>query len=226
MPYIANPFLSPSPSIEAMGSGGSLKSMALRGVTIYFALFAIIVWCFTVVPSAWLERVTAGATSSVLRALGLSSSWGIRGEGSYLTLLGEAQPVTVQIIRECTAINVFSVMAGLILPLRDGSLLRKAIGIAFSGLLLFLLNVSRIALTVFLTGFDVPPFSWFLNNPTIEVYHYPVSFAYGVIGVALLVVMVDKWILPELGETLMGAFVLFYRLLDHARRIILDRKLG
>lgn len=200
--------------------------MALRGVTIYFALFAIIVWCFTVVPSAWLERVTAGATSSVLRALGLSSSWGIRGEGSYLTLLGEAQPVTVQIIRECTAINVFSVMAGLILPLRDGSLLRKAIGIAFSGLLLFLLNVSRIALTVFLTGFDVPPFSWFLNNPTIEVYHYPVSFAYGVIGVALLVVMVDKWILPELGETLMGAFDLFYRLLDHARRIILDRKLG
>lgn len=191
----------------------------------YFTLFAVIVWCFTMVPSAWLERTTAEASSYVLRALGLLSSWGVRGDGSYLTLWGEARPVTVQIIRECTAINVFSIMAGLILPLRNGSLPRKAIGIAFSGLLLFLLNVSRITLTVFLTGFDVPPFSWFLTDPTIEVYHYPVSFAYGVIGVALLVVMVDKWILPELGETLMGAFGLFYKLADHARRIILDRKL-
>ena len=191
----------------------------------YFTLFAVIVWCFTMVPSAWLERTTAEASSYVLRALGLLSSWGVRGDGSYLTLWGEARPVTVQIIRECTAINVFSIMAGLILPLRNGSLPRKAIGIAFSGLLLFLLNVSRITLTVFLTGFDVPPFSWFLTDPTIEVYHYPVSFAYGVIGVALLVVMVDKWILTELGETLMGAFGLFYKLADHARRIILDRKL-
>lgn len=177
------------------------------------------------VPSVWLERATAEASSRVLRALGLSSGWEVQGEGSYLTLWGEARPVTVQIIRECTAINVFSVMAGLILPLRDGSLPRKTIGIAFSGLLLLLLNVSRIALTVFLTGFDVSPFSWFLTNPTIEVYHYPVSFTYGVIGVALLVLMVDKWILPELGETFLGAFGLFYRLADHTRRIILDRKL-
>ncbi|MDH5792275.1 MAG: exosortase/archaeosortase family protein [Candidatus Bathyarchaeota archaeon] len=199
--------------------------MTRQGVTLYFTLFAVIVWCFTMVPSAWLEKTTAEASSYVLRALGLLSSWGVRGDGSYLTLWGEARPVTVQIIRECTAINVFSVMAGLILPLRNGSLPRKAIGIAFSGLLLFLLNVSRITLTVFLTGFDVPPFSWFLTDPTIEVYHYPVSFAYGVIGVALLVVMVDKWILPELGETLMGTFGLFYRSADYARRIIFKRKL-
>lgn len=181
----------------------------------YFTLFAVIVWCFTMVPSAWLERTTAVASSGVLRALGLSSGWGIQGEGSYLTLWGEARPVTVQIIRECTAINVFSIMVGLILPLKKGSWLRKAIGIVFSRLLLFILNISRIVLTVFLTVFDVLPFSWFLTNPTIEVYHYPVSFAYGVIGVALLVVIVNKWMLPELGETLMGVFWLFYRLRDY-----------
>jgi exosortase/archaeosortase family protein len=208
-----------------MRSGDNLKPMALRDVALYFALFAVIVWCFTMVPIAWLERATAETSSGVLRALGFSSGWEVLGDGSYLTLWGEARPVTVQIIRECTAINIFSVMAGLILPLRGGSLLRKGIGIAFSGLLLFLLNVSRIALTVFLTGFDVPPLSWFLTDPTIEVYHYPVSFAYGVIGVALLVVMVDKWILPELGETLMGAFGFFYRSANYARRIILNRKL-
>ncbi len=199
--------------------------MDLRDIALYFALFAIVVWSFTMVPSAWLEKATAEASSGVLRALGLSSSWGVRGDGSYLILWGKARPVTVQIIRECTAINVFSVMAGLILPLKDGSLTRKAIGITFSGLLLFLLNVSRIALTVFLTGFDVPPFSWFLTDPAIEVYHYPVSFAYGVIGVALLIVIVDKWILPELGETLVGTIGLFSRLADQTRRIILDRKL-
>ena len=173
-------------------------------VLTYAALVVLVVWAFTFVPSGWLEKITAEASSNILRALGYSSSCNVVMGESLLNLYGGARPVTVTIIRECTAVNVFSVMVGLILPLKGGSWGRKLLGVVFSALVLFLLNVSRITLTVFLTGVDVPPFSWFFTSPTIEVYHYPISFMYGVIGVALLVLMVNSWILPELGDTLLG----------------------
>jgi exosortase/archaeosortase family protein len=189
---------------------------ALDALT-YVALFILIAWGFTYVPSGWLERITAEVVSGTFGALGFSSSWGVEMGEAQLVLSGGARPVTVTIIRECTAINVFAVMVGLILPLKTGSWGRKLLGVVFSGLVLFLLNVSRIALTVFLTGFDVPPFSWFFTNPTIEVYHYPISFMYGVIGVALLVLMVNRWILSELGDTLLGVF-------ESVRSLLLSRK--
>jgi hypothetical protein len=66
------------------------------------------------------------------------------------------------------------------------------------------MNVSRIFLTVYLTAFDVPPFTWYFTNPTVETYHYPISFIYGVIGVAILIVSISKWFLPELADTLIA----------------------
>lgn len=196
-----------------MKSGSSPEPIAFLDFVIYASIFIAVFWGFTLVPSGWLERITAEASSNVLGAMGFSSGWGIEGEGSYLTLFGGTGSVKVTIIRECTAINVFSIMVALILPLRGGLWVRKIIGVAFSGLILFALNVSRIILTVLLTGFSVPPFSWFLSNPNIMVYHYPISFIYGVIGVAALILMVNKWILPELGNTLTGIFELLYSLL-------------
>ncbi|MCK5670333.1 hypothetical protein KAI10_03040, partial [Candidatus Bathyarchaeota archaeon] len=51
---------------------------------------------------------------------------------------------------------------------------------------------------------DVPPFSWFFTNPTVETYHYPVSFAYGVIGIAVVVYLINEYIMPELGDFLIA----------------------
>ena len=147
--------------------------------------------------------MTAAACSSVLSLLGFLSEWGLSGGDAFLTLIGEGGPVTVTIIRECTAINVFGVVSSLVIPLNNGRIQRKAYSLVFSGVFLFALNVSRIMLTVLLTGFTVPPFSWFFTNPTVETYHYPISFAYGVVGVALLVLMINEWILPELGDALL-----------------------
>ena len=66
------------------------------------------------------------------------------------------------------------------------------------------MNISRIFLTVYLTAFDVFPFTWLFTNPTVETYHYPISFIYGVIGVAILIVSISKWFLPELADTLIA----------------------
>jgi exosortase/archaeosortase family protein len=178
--------------------------LTLVEVGVYAALFLVIVWGFTLVPSGWLENMTARISSETFGALGFSSSWGVAEGGSYLSLQGERQLVSVIIIRECTAINVFSIVVGLVMPLRRGSWIRKALSIIFSSALLFFLNVSRIVLTLLLTGFSFPPFSWFFSNPTVEVYHYPISFFYGVLGVALLVVLLSRWFVPELEDTLIG----------------------
>ena len=131
-------------------------------------------------------------------------TWLVVNGFSRLTMQGEQDLITVTIIKECTAINVFGVVAGLIIPLRYSSSWNKIKAITLSGALLFMMNISRIMLTVYLTGYSVPPFSWYFQNPTVETYHYPISFAYGVIGVALLILIVNKWVLPELGDTLLG----------------------
>lgn len=177
--------------------------MSPREVALYVIGYAAIAWGFTFVPSGWLERLTAVACSSALSSLGFLSEWGTSGGDAFLTLIGEAGPVTVTIIRECTALNVFGVVSSLVIPLRRGDIPRKIYSLVFSGVFLFILNVSRIMLTVLLTGFNVPPFSWFFTNPTVETYHYPISFLYGVVGVALLVLMINQWFLPELGDALL-----------------------
>jgi len=201
---VSEDFYPATPTQEIMQAEYTVDQFTPRDALVYFVFFMLIVGGFTLVPSGWLEKITASTSSDTLRAFGISANCAVQGEEAFLTLFGGDRPVMVTIIRECTAINVFSVMAGLIIPLRRASWARKTLGVIFSGVVLFLMNVSRITLTVFLTGFDVPPFSWYFTSPTIEVYHYPISFMYGVIGVALLVLMVNRWILPELGYTLLG----------------------
>ena len=183
--------------------GDGSNPMSARDIAVYVVGYAAISLGFAYVPSGWLEQLTAVSCSRALSFLGFLSEWGVSGGAAFLTLVGEAGPVTVTIIRECTAINVFGVVSSLVIPLRKGGIRRKAYSLVFSWVFLFALNVSRIMLTVLLTGFNVPPFSWFLTNPTVETYHYPISFLYGVFGVALLVLMINQWFLPELGDALL-----------------------
>jgi exosortase/archaeosortase family protein len=171
--------------------------------TLYYALlFITIAWGFELVPSAWLEIITAKTTSIFLRSLGFSSSYGFENGFAYLSLVGGVRDVFVTIIRGCTAIHVWGILAALILPLRRGGWKRKVSGLVFGVALLFVMNISRVFLTVYLTAYDVPPFIWFFSNPTVETYHMPLSFIYGVIGVAIIIVSISKWFLPELADTL------------------------
>ena len=176
----------------------------VRATLFYALLFVTIAWGFELVPSAWLERLTAEIMTGLFTALGLSSSHGVENGLAYLSLVEGVRDVYVTIIRECTAIHVWGILAALILPLSKGSWRRKIAGLVFGGALVFIMNVSRIFLTVYLTAYDVPPFTWYFTNPTVETYHYPISFIYGVIGVAILIVTISKWFLPELADTLIA----------------------
>jgi len=95
-----------------------------------------------------------------------------------------------------------AIFSGLVLPLRKGRAERKLVAIMMASGILFLLNITRVCLTIALLFFDVFPFSIIFKNPSVETYHYPLSYLYGVFGVFLLVVSVDRIALPELGDTL------------------------
>ena len=173
-----------------------------RYLLFYFACLVVFYEFFMIVPSTWIELLTAQISAWALNTLGLSSEYGLRGVWVWLTLTGGARDVEVFIIRECTAFHVWGILMGLILPIRGVEWSRKLKSVAFGGGLVFLMNITRIMVTVFLTGYDVPPFSWFFTNPTVETYHYPVSFAYGVIGIAIVISLINSYIMPELGDFL------------------------
>ncbi|MCX6649413.1 MAG: hypothetical protein NTV61_08525 [Candidatus Bathyarchaeota archaeon] len=174
-----------------------------RYLVTYIAVFAVVVWIFNVVPSEGVEALTAQTSAWALNLFGHAATWEQSAGYTTLALVGQNN-VAVSIIRECTALNVLGVMAGLILPLRT-SWVRRAKGVAIAGMLLFILNIPRIALTIYLTAYDTWPFT-FIANRSLDTYHYPISFAFGVIGVAVTVLAVNRWATPQLSETLLSIF--------------------
>jgi len=173
-----------------------------RYIVYYFSALLFFYELFMIIPSTWIELLTAQLSSGLLNQIGLNSEYGINNVWVWMTLTGGARDVKVYIIRECTAFHVWGILLGLIVPLQGPEWGRKLKAVAFGGVLVFLMNLTRIMVTVYLTGYDVPPFSWFFTNPTVDTYHYPVSFAYGVIGIAIVITLINAYILPELGDFL------------------------
>lgn len=180
------------------------KLLTPKTMAYYLLSFLLITVVFQQVPSGWLEVQTAMVSSTALRSLGFNSGWSVIKSEAFLTLYGGARNVSVSIVRECTGIHVFAIFVGLVLPICGGLWLRKGVSLVVAGIILFIMNISRVMVTILLTGFNVPPFAWIFTNPTVETYHYPLSLAYGLVGVALLVVVISRWMLPELGYALIS----------------------
>jgi exosortase/archaeosortase family protein len=179
----------------------TVKSLTPQYVVTYLLAFVLITWLFNFIPSSRIEAFTAQTSAWALALMGQTTFWEQIGGYTTLTIVGQ-HIVTVSIIRECTALNVLGVMAGLILPLR-ASWLRRLKGVGLAGLMLFALNIPRIVLTVYLTAFETWPFT-LIAVRSLETYHYPLSFAFGVIGMAVTVLAVSRWTTPELSETLLN----------------------
>jgi exosortase/archaeosortase family protein len=178
-----------------------VRSLTIKYIVTYIVAFASITWLFNLFPSNSIEALTAQTAVWTLSLMGHTAFWEQLGQSTTLTIIGQSI-VTVSIIRECTALNVLGVMTGLILPLR-ASWSRRFTGIGLAGLMLFALNIPRIALTVYLTAYETWPFT-LIAERSLETYHYPISFAFGVIGMAITVLAVSRWTTPELSETLLS----------------------
>ncbi len=177
---------------------------AVRDLVLYLVVVIAFYEVFTVVPSRWAEILTAKSTSSVMNSLGMEVYYGMEGNRVSMSLVSGIRPVNVYIIRECSAIHVIGVILGLVAPLKGVELSRKTLGVAIGVFSIYVMNIIRVALTLVLTGYDVPPFSWFFSSPTVETYHYPISFIFGVLGITITIMIMDKYTLPELGDFLIS----------------------
>jgi exosortase/archaeosortase family protein len=180
-----------------------VEAYSIRYVVFYVILFSALFFIFQLIPSGWFEFFTAQASSKILNLLGLESRYGVDNGHVFLTLEGGVRDVNVLIIRECTAIHVWGILIAMVIPLR-ADIIPKIKSIIFGVVLVLVMNFSRILLTLYLSGYDVPPFSFFFQNPSVETFHYPISFIYGVIGIIILIISIDRLFLPELGGFLIA----------------------
>ena len=168
----------------------------------YAALFGLFYLVFQIVPSRWAEILTAWSSTLLLNLLGSNSLYGVNDIGVYMTLDGGARSVLVYIIRECSAIHVLGVIFGLVVPLKAVNASRKLVACILGASAVYVMNIIRISITLFLSANDVPPLSWFISNPTVETYHYPISFIFGVLGIIITILLMDRFSVPELGNFL------------------------
>jgi exosortase/archaeosortase family protein len=180
-----------------------VEAYSIRYVLFYVILFSALFFTFQLIPSGWFEFFTAQASSKILNLLGLESRYGVDNGLVFLTLEGGVRDVNVLIIRECTAIHVWGILIAMVVPLR-ADIVPKIKSIIFGVVLVLVMNFSRILLTLYLSGYDMPPFSFFFQNPSVETFHYPISFIYGVIGIIILIISIDRLFLPELGGFLIA----------------------
>jgi len=184
------------------------KNANIREVLKYFLAVALISIIVNLLPSYWLEEITANVSSIIFSYLGLVSSWFSNEMNAYIQVGDGVKTLTIGIIRECTGIHVIAIFIGLVLPLKRGEPKRKLLAILLASAILFLLNITRVLLTIGLIFFEVFPFSIIFLNPTVETFHYPLSYLYGVFGVFLLIISIDRLVLPELGDALVDAMII------------------
>ena len=146
------------------------------------AALGITLFLYYVPDYFFLEQWTAFSSARILNLAGVSLG--------YTSTSHEAFVGPIQVIRECTGIQVIAVMSGLILPIRRTSWVRKVRVLLIASAILLLMNLLRIALEIWLVYYHILPWS---------LAHYPLSLVLGIVGVYSLVLISDR-VLPEFGD--------------------------
>ena len=152
------------------------------------------------IPSYYiLKSSIASFSSSILSFLGLSAPiQHIEGH----VILGN-----YEIVRECTGVQVMAVFLGLILPLPKASWRKKTFSLIIMGVLLYISNLFRVVLEIWLVENQILPYS---------IAHYPLSLIMGIIGVFFLV-MINNAIIPEFGDYI-------YSIINNLDKLIRSRR--
>jgi exosortase/archaeosortase family protein len=157
--------------------------------TIFYILTAlIIVLAVYYIPDYFfLEKTIADHTAFLLTAVGINVQSNVIGNSAFIN--------EIQIVKDCTGIQVLAVFLGLLVPLPKASLKKKLLTLIILSSILYVANLVRIALEFWLVYFNVLP--WALA-------HYPLSLLLGILGVLCLVLVTDR-LLPEFGN-----FILYF----------------
>jgi len=160
-----------------------IKGFFSRKVILYIlASLLIVVGVYYIPDYFFLERMTADHTAFLLNALGVPVQSRAVGHRAFIN--------EIQIVKDCTGIQVLAVFLGLLIPLPKASLRKKVFTILILSTILYGANLLRIGLEFWLVYFNILP--WTLA-------HYPLSLLLGVLGVLFLILVTDHF-LPEFGD--------------------------
>ena len=160
-------------------------SSAIRNILCYaLALFGLASVIYYLPDYTILEAMVAEHSAGILNAIGVPAGTTIASNGAYVN--------NVQIVRECTGIQVVAVFVGLLLPLPKVAWQLKFKAIAVLGFAVYIANVIRVAVELWLLYAGIMPWS---------IAHGPFGTVLGVITVFLFFLVSDRFI-PQIGMTL------------------------
>jgi exosortase/archaeosortase family protein len=171
-----------------ISKAAEIKGNPSRRIIPYLVMAVIIIMTVYYLPNYFfLEKATADHVASLLSSLGMQVQERISSGSVFLA--------NIEIVKECTGIQVIAVFLGLLIPLPNAPLKRKLLALAIVSGILYFANVLRIALEFSLVNLSILP--W-------QLAHYPLSLLLGIIGVFVLVLITDR-LLPEFGNFLFSA---------------------
>jgi exosortase/archaeosortase family protein len=149
-------------------------------VVFYFLAFSIISFIvYFISDYGFLKAATAEHSAGVLNAVGVKSSFSTLNDRAFVN--------QIEIVKECTGIQVVAVFAGLIIPLPKVSFRKKIEAITLVFFTVYLANVLRIVIEVWLLAKGFLPWSQA---------HGPLGTLLSIISVAIFFLITEKFI-PE-----------------------------
>jgi exosortase/archaeosortase family protein len=149
----------------------------------YLAAFAAIASALYYIPNySWLEYATAYHSEQLLRIVGIHATITVTSAGTMLNEFLVDKP--------CTGIQVVATFAGILIPLPKLSWIRKAMGLVLVTVGVYVANLARIVVQIWV--YYAGLFDW-------TTVHGPGGVALGVISVAALIVLLDRFV-PEFGD--------------------------
>ena len=129
-----------------------------------------------------LEQVIAEHSAIVMGLVGIKSVIWYQGNSVFLNQF--------EIQRMCTGIQVIAVFLGLIVALPNTSIKKKVLAFPIIALSVYLANIGRIVLEIWLLYNGILPWS---------LAHYPTGLLLGIFAVAFLIVVADH-LMPAIGD--------------------------
>ena len=140
------------------------------------------------IPNYWfLENWTAQQSAMVMNMVGMKASVWYQGPNVFVNQF--------EVERMCTGVQVIAVFLGIIVALPRTSILKKILALGIIAISVYLANIGRIVLEIWLLYSGLLPWS---------LAHYPTGLILGVFAVAFLVVVADHF-MPALGDIAFSA---------------------
>lgn len=139
----------------------------------------------------FLEKITAEHSAILVQIIGIQATVWYQGNRVFLNQF--------EILRMCTGVQVIAVFLGIIIAMPKVTLKKRVIAFSVVAVSIYLANLGRIALEIWLLYSGMLPWS---------LAHYPTGLILGVFAVAFLIVVADHFI-PEIGDLAFSTFQRF-----------------